>query len=344
VSIARRETVEVLGLWREALLAGAIALAGMALVGSGCGDGEAKSSGPQARLLVTSDFGREVLDDDELPVKEHRTVIDLLRENHDVEVSKLGLIESIDGRVAGYDQENLETSTRWNFFVNGLKNPTLPTQLPVLEGDVIQFDFEDAIGSEDMRGNVSAFPQPFSSGLSGWRFPVKVVCAKGYAAVCDRVRRTFRAHGVDMSGRRPADPPPTVRERRARALVPAVRRSRLYIGPWHALRDRPIPGRIQLGPDYSGVFAKFSSDGRSLRLLDSHSHPVRTLGAGTGLLGVIRPKNAAVAWFIVGVDRTGVERAARAIDADILDNAFSVAITDKGIQRLPLPTVPTDDE
>jgi hypothetical protein len=51
----------------------------------------------------------------------------------------------------------------------------------------------------------------------------------------------------------------------------------------------------------------------------------------------MRPKNAALAWFVTGVDREGVQRAARAIDPDTLDNAFSVAISDEGVERLPLP-------
>lgn len=315
----------------------AITLTCAAVAGSGCGDEEeAQPSGPQVRLLVTRDFGREVLDDKRLSVDGHGTALSLLREEHDIAVDEFGNVRSIDGQRAVFAPEELKTSTRWNFIVNGVKNPTAPANLPVLEGDTVQFDFEDVLGSEDIRGNVSAFPQPFSAGIGGRRFPVTLVCADGYADACRRVRRVFTAAGVDTSGRPPADRL-TQRERRVQRATPTPRRARILVGSWAALADRPTIRRVERGPDYGGVFADFAQDGRSVRLLDAHSRPAHTMGAGTGLLAFARPGDATIAWLVIGVDRKGVARAARAIDPETLDNAFSVAVSDEGVARLPLP-------
>jgi hypothetical protein len=326
-------------LWRGVRPWCAIVLAVGAL--AGCG-GEAEPSGPQVRLLLSRDFGREVLDDQRLPLEDHGTAVKLLREDHDVSLDQFDNVKSVDGRRASFDSSALETSTRWNFFVNGVKNPAPPSKLTLLEDDVVQLDFEDVIGSEDMRGGVGVFPQPFRGGMAGWHFPVKVVCAEGFDVACRRVRSAFRAEGVDISGNPPTNPPATPRERRARHLVGPMLSARVFVGPWNELREQEIRRRVALGPTYSGVFADFSSDGRAVRLLDPHSEPGPALGAGTGLVAMTQPSQRGFAWLITGTDRKGVERAADAIDPKTLDNALQIAITDNGIENLPL-SLPTDD-
>lgn len=315
-------------------LAAAMALA--ALVPIGCEE-QAKTSGPQVRLIVSRDFGREVLGDKRLPLEGRGTAVSLLEEDHDVDLDEFGNVKSIDGQESAFGVGALETATRWNFFVNGVKNPAPPSKLALLDGDVVQMDFEDAIGSEAMRGSVGVFPQPFKDGLVGSRFPVTLECTDGYERACDRVRRSFRQEGIDTSGRAPVNGSPTPRERQARFLIRPLRRSRVYVGPWTALRDRRVPGRVALGPKASGVFADFASDGKSVVLLDPHFEPVRRRGAGTGLVAMTRPTQDGIAWLVTGVDRDGVDRAADAIDRDTLRHAFSIAITPDGIEKLPLP-------
>jgi hypothetical protein len=206
--------------------------------------------------------------------------------------------------------------------------------------DVVQVDLGDLDGYYDVRASVGAFPQPFTGGLVGARFPVKVECAPTYERACRSVRLALRAAGVDDSGQPPPQRRLSARVRRDRVQQPIVKRARILVGPWTRWRHRRWPHLVDRGPGYSGVFAQPRPSSRSMRLLDWNGNVSRALGPGAGLVAAMCPAESEIQWLVTGVDRKGVERASRSLDADTLRDAFAVAVTDNGIQKLPLPPKP----
>jgi hypothetical protein len=314
---------------------GVIALLAGALVAVGCGDAEPR--GPEVTLRVTRDFGRVLLGEERLPLDDHGTPLRLLEEHHEVRVTKYRTVEAIDGLHQTYaDNLSEARQTVWAVNVNGIEIDVEPDHLPLVAGDVVQFDLGDLEGSIAARATVGAFPQPFTGGLIGARFAVTVQCAEGYRRACRDVRQALDAVGADPSGKPPPKPAVTKRIRRGRLAQPVIHRASVLVGPWSRWRHRPWPHLVDLGPAYSGVFVRFDSDGTSMQLLDWKDNPVRKLGPGAGLVAALCPTEADIQWLVTGVDRQGIERAARAVDADTLRDAFAVAVTDNGIEKLPL--------
>jgi hypothetical protein len=298
-------------------------------LGSGCGD-SAEPSEPTVTQRVTREFGHKLLAAEEhAPLEGRETALRLLRGYEDAKVAYNGLIvASIDGLKADsvQDTESDEQST-WALNVNGIEADELPAKYKLYPGDLVQWDLRYWYVTLDVRATVGAFPQTFTHGVFGKRFPVTVECAPSSPGPCARVKGLLRDAGVPIDGSQPpGGPPPRGQPQRAKVLV----------GPWSSWRTRAWPHWIDKGARYSGVFARFSPDADELRLLDWYAHRVRTVGAGTGLVAAQRPTEEDLQWFVTGVDEQGVERAADALGSPELRDAFAAAVTDKGVEKLPL--------
>lgn len=307
------------------------------VTGGACG-GDAPD-GPHVSLRITRDFGHRLLGEDRLPLREHGTPLRLLRAKHDVRLDRHGEIDSIDGLRDSFGSPSRERSaqTTWAVEVNGIEIDVGVDELPLAPGDVVQVDLGNLYGSYDSRATVGAFPQPFTGGITGYRPRVTVECAAGYRRACHEVRSSLEVAGVDISGRAPPQRPADARTRRARAFQPVIRRARILVGPWSRWRRRPWPRRVDRGPESGGVFVRFAEQARTVDLLDWHSVPARRLGPGTGVIAAMCPAEPDILWLVTGVDRLGVERAARALDPSRLLDAFGVATTATGgVIKLPL--------
>jgi hypothetical protein len=113
---------------------------------------------------------------------------------------------------------------------------------------------------------------------------------------------------------------------------------RVVVAPWRRARGLPSARVIELGPRKSGVFARFTDEGRSLELLDERGRLVRRAPPGTGLVAAMRPADEEILWLVTGSDEAGVDRAARSLRRDALRDAFAVAAEPDGPKKLPLRT------
>jgi hypothetical protein len=95
---------------------------------------------------------------------------------------------------------------------------------------------------------------------------------------------------------------------------------------------------LEDGPESSGVFARFSGDGRTLELLDEHGDAVRSVhrGDGVGLVLALQPRADELVWIVTALDEQGLEAGVHALDAGKLRDAFAVAATPEGVEKLPV--------
>ncbi len=149
-------------------------------------------------------------------------------------------------------------------------------------------------------GVVGAFPEPFLNGIDGKRLPVRVECTT-VSHACAAVTASLRHFGV-----------PAAIDAVGSGGAPETLRA--IVGPWQRIGGDLEAQSIARGPQASGVYARFASGGRALVLLDAQGQPVRTLGAGAGLIAATQSPKEAPVWVITGTDDAGVEAAARAFD------------------------------
>jgi hypothetical protein len=290
------------------------------LAGCGLGAGERDTN---ARLVVTRDFGTRELGArivQDAPSSE--TAMRLLERNFDVKTRYGGgFVQSIDG-VSGGREDG--TPVDWFFFVNGVASDVGAGEVDVHEGDVIWWDHRDWEASGNVPAVVGSYPEPFAHGAEGKRYPLVLECADGVDEACDTVSRRLGAVGASPA-------------RRTLGTGVGGRTLRVVVGEWRDLRADTTLELIDKGPEQSGVYARFTPDGRHLEALGEDGERVRMLGPGSGLVAATRLEEGAPTWTITGTDAAGVAAAARALDERRLQRRYALAVD--GSRAIGLPVV-----
>ncbi|HEX3909574.1 MAG TPA: DUF4430 domain-containing protein [Solirubrobacteraceae bacterium] len=305
---------------RLGLLA-ALAAAAAALA-SGCGLGAGKAPGG-VQLLVTRDFGASTLRSFHAPqARGQETVMSLLTRNAKVGTRYSGgFVQSIDGLAGGREGGQ---PVDWFYYVNGIEAGQGAAATNLHPGDRVWWDRHDWGTTDDVPAVVGSYPEPFLNGIDGKRLPVRVECASASGAACRTVTKRLRAQGVPAA---------------VSALgsgAGATHTLRVAVGPWRLLSGEIALRELHEGPQSSGVYARFSREGRGLALLDQRGRTVQTLGAGAGLIAATRSGEDAPVWAVTGTDDAGTEAAARDFDTATLHARFAVAVGPGGPLPLPL--------
>jgi hypothetical protein len=279
---------------------------------AGCGLGAGRAPGG-VQLVVTRDFGGAVLHSLRSPsVVGQETVMSLLTRNASVTTRYGGgFVQGIDGLSGGSEGGR---PVDWFYYVNGEEAPQGAASTNVHRGDHIWWDRHDWSQTDHIPAVVGSFPEPFLNGIGGKRLPVRVECADVPGVACKTVTARLRAAGVPAavavfgSGAEPAT-------------------LRVLVAPWSQLRTDPQATAIQRGPAASGVYVRFSSDGRTLTVLDRDGRTTGSLGAGAGLIAATASEEHAPTWVVTGPDASGVEHAASEFSQATLSNRFAIVVT-----------------
>jgi Domain of unknown function (DUF4430) len=296
----------------------------VALLLAGCGLGPGKKLPGGAQLSVTRDFGQVPLYSARVgQLRQGETVMRLLESKRRVKTSYGGgFVDSIDG---------LSSSTSvgrsdWFYFVNGVEASVGAAERTLSQGDVVQWDYRRWDATMHVPAIVGAFPEPFLRGTGGKRLPLRVECEQPTGAACKTVMQRLSDAGVPTSS----------------AVLGSslgAQELRVVVARWSAARQlRGVVSSLSGGPATSGVFARFSADGRTLWLENELGKNVRAAPADTGLVAATATEGGPPVWIITGLDEAGIEAAARALDARTLRDAFAIAVTPSGPLRLPLRT------
>jgi Domain of unknown function (DUF4430) len=297
-------------------------LAALPAAGAGCGFGAGASTG-DVSLTVTTDFGADQVHDgvDQEKATEGDTVMRLLQRKYDVKTRfGGGFVQEIDGIAGGRDSGR---RADWFYYVNGIEAPVGAAERRVSAGERVWWDHHAWDAAQRVPAVVGSFPEPFKSGSEGKRFPVKMVCLGDEGRSCDEVQKRLEDAGVKAVSRA------GVAQSTGKEVL------RIVVGRWADVRGDSVAGRLERGPQASGVYARMTPAGNAIVLLDEDGRPVRTLHAGAGLVAATSVEAQAPTWIVTGTDDVGVAAAAAALTEERLKQRFALAI-DAG-HDVPLP-------
>jgi hypothetical protein len=299
------------------------ALLAAALLLGGCGIGPGEEHEGGAVIRVTRDFGHKELGSATTKtLREDQTVMRLTTEKFDVSTRFGGrFVQAIDG----LEGQGAGGSRDWFFFVNGVESETGAAEYELSSGDRVQWDYRNWGTAMRVPAIVGSFPAPFLTGIHGKRRPVRVECDDAGSQPCKDAKHALEQVDVPVSS--------------SSLGAPGTEQvTRLAVARWP--RARIVRGAFTLeeGPESSGVFARFSKDGRSLDLLDERGDVARTVhaGDGTGLVVALRPRSDELVWLVTALDQAGLAAGVRALREDELRDAFAVAATGRTVEKLPL--------
>jgi hypothetical protein len=295
----------------------AAALAAVLACG-GCGLGPgAPTKG--VSLTVTGQFGnRHVSTVSRSKVPGSETVMRMLERSFKISTRYGGgFVQSIDGLAPSGGRSD------WFYYVNGVQASKGAATTAVHAGDHIWWDLHDWSATENIPAVVGSFPEPFTNGIGGKRYPVTLECASNVGTACTQVTKALNAEHIPASS-----------QLLGTGSGPAT--LGLVVGTWSEIRGEVAAELVAHGPGASGVYAHFSGPGGdALQLLNPSGKVTRTLGAGAGLIAATADTSSVPTWMITGTDPAGVQAAARALTPGALHDHFALAVD--GASRVPVP-------
>jgi hypothetical protein len=286
---------------------------------AGCGLGPGKPTSGGVTLTVTRGFGTAPVGTvTEKSIPGSQTVMRMLERPFKVTTRYGGgFVQSIDGHAPS------GARTDWFYYVNGVQAAKGAATTAVHAGDHIWWDLHDWSATDSIPAVVGSFPEPFTNGIGGKRYPVTLECAGDVDAACKQATKALTAVHVPASSQLlgTGSGPDTLG---------------VVVGTWREIHSEVAAELIAHGPGASGVYARFSGpDGAALQLLDPSGRVARTLGAGAGLIAATADTSSVPTWMITGTDPAGVAAAARALTPQALHDHFALAVS--GPERLPVP-------
>lgn len=140
------------------------------------------------RVIVTQDFGNELLLDEPVILNNGANALDALERVADVETKYGGgFIEAINGVRSQYSQTTVKKD--WFFYINGMSANVGLMDYELSEGDVEHWDFHDWTFHAFIPAIIGDFPQPFVGGYGGKNLPTLVVYDE-----------SFRDAALDLAG------------------------------------------------------------------------------------------------------------------------------------------------
>ncbi len=286
---------------------------------AGCGIGAGPGT-KQASVRVTANFGSKLYGSAvESKVPGSETVMSLLQRHFKV-ASRYGggFVESIDGHSGSSSHRD------WFYFVNGIQAPQGAATTDVHKGDHIWWDLHDWSATDTVPAVIGSFPEPFTNGIGGKRFPTLLNCGSGVQTACDEVGTALRRYGVKAADQ-------------VLGTGSGSDSLAVVVGTWRQIKGVIAAELIAAGPRSSGVYAQFvGPGGEALELDNARGDVVRTLRGSAGLIAATGEASLGQpTWFVTGTDEAGVMVAAKAFTPATLRDHFAVAIS--GSKVIPIP-------
>lgn len=175
----------------------AIALAVTSLLAiflCGC---QSQTSGEIAvRVIITQDFGNELLLDEPVVLNDGANALDALEKVAKVETKYGGgFIEAINGIRSPYSQTKVKKD--WFFYVNGMSANVGVMDYELSEGDVEHWDFHDWSFHAFVPAIIGDFPQPFLGGYQGKSSPTIIVYDQNFQDAAQDLMSKLEKLGVE---------------------------------------------------------------------------------------------------------------------------------------------------
>ncbi|MFW6056333.1 MAG: DUF4430 domain-containing protein [Chloroflexota bacterium] len=171
---------------------------GALLVEVGCSpkanEVEVLPSGEGARILVTTDFGSEVVIDAVVPVTHELSAMEALEKVADVDTSYGGgFVSGINGIGTGVSGRSAKLD--WFYSINGFTARTGAASYVLHNGDIEHWDYRNWSFRRNVSATLGAFPAAYVRGYGGNVRASVVIYGTGFQDEADKVAAFLRTAG-----------------------------------------------------------------------------------------------------------------------------------------------------
>ncbi len=287
------------------------------------------SAAPTVTLMITTDFGKQVLFKKEVAVGNSATVIDVLKANLEITTkwdgsyvnSILGL-ESHNGGISGNKLD-------WFYYINGICCDSGAADYNLSPGEVIWWDYHKWQSAGFANSAViGCYPEPFIHGFRGKAGTTTVMSSADNTQLAKVVEQALKSKGVYSV---------TIMELDNNWLGKALQPN-IVIGTWNELKSLDYLDNFNKAYRKTGTSVHFTDEG--LELLNYKGDVVQKVDQGAGIIvasGSGLGDNSPL-WLVAGTDQAGLQNAVDLLvkNPQQILGLYNTAIISGEIISLPL--------
>jgi hypothetical protein len=283
-----------------------------------------------ATVVVTQDFGRELILEQRVEIEADTSAMAALQMAADVETKYGGgFVSSINSISSEYGGAN-NSKKDWFFYINGVASNIGARDYILRDDDVEHWDFRGWSYHQFIPAIIGDFPQPFLNGYHDKHRPTLVVHEAAFSREAEALVEKMKGYGVAEVATIPCE----------LLSDEAKENSNLII---IALPDNMLISELNSIHEKLGIYAYFEQN--ELIIPDAEGNMSVKYGEGYGLIqatqnpwnprGIGSGEN--VVWMVTGVDVNGVRSAAEMLtnNNDEMCHAFAVVISDQTVVKIP---------
>lgn len=275
----------------------------------------------EIKLLLTQDFGREIIFNKSLPFTENDDLLKLMQENLDIDTNYGG---SFISSINGLKMKSGAKRSDWFFYINGILSHTGLRDYRLTQNDKIMWDYHLWSVGPTNNAIIGLYPAPFTSGYRGSNKSTIIIHDELSQKLAENLAFSLKNMGVKVNTSLINDT--AIKEQ------PTI-----IIGKWTNLADNETLNNLNKAYQKNGLGVHLTKDG--LELLDYKGQAARNV---TGSAAVIAAWGRSIGdanplWLIVGTDEVALSKAVNILinsPADI-QGLYGVAVLPEG--NIPLP-------
>jgi len=285
---------------------------------------------PTVKIVVTTDFGKEVMLEQTIEVEPDTSALEALKGVATVETKYGGnFVDAINGISSQYMGAN-GSKKDWLWYMNGVSSNIGANDYVLKDNDIEHWDFRDWSYQQFIPAIIGEFPQPFLNGYQGKIKPTTIVYEEWFQDCAQLLVETLSELGVgELSAVIHNQLPKASQEQHN--LIVLGRQDNELILELNNLHKK------------LGFYTYFKSG--KLLVLNAKGEVASEYGAGSGLIQATQnpwnPKGVGagenVVWMISGTDDEGVRKAVQALTSSSADlsYAYAAVVIERSAVKIP---------
>lgn len=287
-----------------------------------------KPSAQGVRLLITQNFGQNVILDKTVSLNDKSNVMDILKANVDVTTkwddSFISGINGLETSNSGMNGQRLD----WFYYINGICPNIGACDYELQNGETVWWDYHAWEMSSANSAVIGCYPEPFIHGYNRKISTITIMASSGNQSLAAELEKALREQGaasINIEGLH--------NEKVMHRSGPTI-----VVGTWDEFQTIAELDKFNQAYKKTGTGVHFSVKG--LELLDYKGNPKQTITGNAGVIAAFGSGlgDAAPLWLIVGIDQNGLEQALRLLinEPAKISGFYSAAVVDSQLIRLPL--------
>ncbi len=280
------------------------------------------------KVIISKDFGKEQLHDDEIPLNENTSVMEIMEENYEVETAYGGgFVNAVDGLKSGFTRnKDKRRKTDWFYYINGMLTQVGAKNYYLKPGDTIIWDYHNWSSNMYLSTIIGSYPSNFINGYEDNILNTQIKSTNAFKRESEHLSKFLKDNGLENVELADLD---------ERELEDDNINS-IVIGQFEELLQINYIKNIYKDGKRAGLFFEIQDN---IKALDYQGNVSKEFKEGAVITSILKNYGSlGTLWIVTGNDDESIKNAIKILyeTPEKIEGKFSVIVTEEVVN------IPTD--